>query len=53
MTEIAFQMNYARGEEDSFTSYTFLYRYEKEGSLTYLGKMEGTVTNPDCDMQLY
>ncbi len=53
MTEIAFQMNYTKGEGDSLTLYTFLYRYEKEGSLTYLGKMEGTVTNPDCDIQLY
>lgn len=52
-TEIAFEMNYARGKDGAFTPYTFLYRYEKDGTLTYLGKMEGTVTNPDCDIQLY
>ncbi|MBD5536300.1 MAG: hypothetical protein HDQ99_11700 [Lachnospiraceae bacterium] len=51
MTEIAFQMNYTKGEGNSLIPYTFLYRYEKEGTLTYLGKMEGTVTNPDCEIQ--
>ncbi|MDE5802610.1 MAG: DUF3298 and DUF4163 domain-containing protein [Lachnospiraceae bacterium] len=52
MTEIAFQMNYTKGEGNSLIPYTFLYRYEKKGTLTYLGKMEGTVTNPDCEIQL-
>ncbi|MDE6127794.1 MAG: DUF3298 and DUF4163 domain-containing protein [Lachnospiraceae bacterium] len=53
MTEIAFQMNCLSWEEGTASPYTFLYRYEKEGSLTYLGKMEGTVTNPISDIQLY
>lgn len=34
--EIAFQINH----------YTFLYRYQKNGLFTYLGKIEGTVTDP-------
>ena len=45
--EIAFQMNYwGDWDEDINTPYTFLYRYEKDGSLIYLGKMEGIITDP-------
>lgn len=46
MTEIAFQMNYASWEDDIVTPYTFLYRYEGGGILTYLGRIEGTITDP-------
>ncbi|MDE6750024.1 MAG: DUF3298 and DUF4163 domain-containing protein [Lachnospiraceae bacterium] len=42
--EIAFQMNNWR--EDSNTPDTFLYRYQKNGLFTFLGMMEGTVTDP-------
>lgn len=52
MTEIAFQMNYSNWKEDIIAPYTFLYRYEKEGSLTYLGKTEGAVTNPTVIINL-
>lgn len=45
MTEIAFQMNRSDWEEDKVIPYTFLYRYEKDGTFTYLGKMKGTVTD--------
>lgn len=34
--EIAFQINH----------YTYIYRYQKNGLFTYLGKIEGTVTDP-------
>lgn len=44
--EIAFQMNYSNWEEGIIMPYTFLYRYEKDGSLIYLGRMEGTITDP-------
>lgn len=44
--EIAFQMNYWDWDEDINTPYTFLYRYEKDASLIYLGKMEGIITDP-------
>lgn len=43
MTEIAFQMNYI---DDIVTPYTFLYRYEGNGVLTYLGRIKGTITDP-------
>ncbi|MDE6055882.1 MAG: DUF3298 and DUF4163 domain-containing protein [Lachnospiraceae bacterium] len=46
MTEIAFQMNYTSWEDDIVTPYTFLYRYEGSGILTYLGRIEGTITDP-------
>lgn len=45
MTEIAFQMNRLDWEKDKVIPYTFLYRYEKDGMLTYLGKIKGTVTD--------
>ena len=50
-TEIAFQMNYSNWGESVVIPYTFLYRYEKDGSLTYLGKTEGTVTDPALILQ--
>lgn len=50
-TEIAFQMNYSNWGESVVVPYTFLYRYEKDGSLTYLGKTEGTVTDPALLLQ--
>lgn len=28
------------------TFYTFLYRYEGESTLNYLGRIEGTITDP-------
>lgn len=46
MTEIAFEMNYTSWEDDIVTPYTFLYRYEGGGVLTYLGRIEGTITDP-------
>lgn len=46
MIEIAFQMNYTSWKDDIVTPYTFLYRYEGEGILTYLGRIEGTITDP-------
>lgn len=46
MTEIAFQMNYEHWEEDIIAPYTFLYRYEKDSSLTYLGRIKGAITDP-------
>ena len=45
-TEIAFQMNYTTWKDDIVTPYTFLYRYEGGGILTYLGRIEGTITDP-------
>ena len=45
MTEIAFQMNSSDWEDEKAVPYTFFYRYEKDGTLTYLGKMKGTVTD--------
>lgn len=45
MTEIAFQMNSSDWEEEKAIPYTFFYRYEKDGTLTYLGKMKGAVTD--------
>ncbi len=42
--EVAFQMNYR--EEHILTPHTFLYRYQKNGLFTFLGKIEGTVTDP-------
>lgn len=41
--EIAFQNSW---EEDTIIFRTFLYRYEKDDSLTYLGEIENTVTDP-------
>lgn len=46
ITEIAFQMNYSDWGKSAAIPSIFLYRYEKDGSLTYLGKTEGTVTDP-------
>lgn len=45
-TEIAFQMNYTTWKDDIVMPYTFLYRYEGGGILTYLGRIEGTITDP-------
>ena len=45
VTEIAFQMNRLNLEEDNSIPYTFFYRYEKDGMLTYLGKIKGAVTD--------
>ena len=45
-TEIAFEMNYTSLEEDFVIPNTFCYRYEGNGILTYLGRMEGTITDP-------
>lgn len=45
-TEIAFEMNYTSLNEDVVTPCTFCYRYERDGVLTSLGKMEGTITDP-------
>lgn len=46
MVEIAFQMNYSSWEEDILAPYTFFYRYEKDGALTFLGKVQSAVTDP-------
>lgn len=45
-TEIAFQMNYSSWTDDIVVPYTFLYRYEGSGALSYLGRIEGTITDP-------
>ena len=45
-TEIAFQMNYSSWTDDIVVPYTFLYRYEGSGALYYLGRIEGTITDP-------
>lgn len=45
VTEIAFQMNRLNLEDDNPIPYTFFYRYEKDGMLTYLGKIKGSVTD--------
>ena len=45
-TEIAFQMNHINWKEDIVTPYTFFYRYEGNGDLIYLGRTEGTITDP-------
>lgn len=46
ITEIAFQMNDTNRKDDIVTPYTFLYRYEGDGVLTYLGRIKGTITDP-------
>ncbi len=38
--------SYEAENSDSFCSYSNLYRYETDGSLTYLGKTTESVTNP-------
>lgn len=45
VTEIAFQMNRLNMEDDNPIPYTFFYRYKKDGMLTYLGKIKGSVTD--------
>ncbi|MDE6620686.1 MAG: DUF4163 domain-containing protein [Lachnospiraceae bacterium] len=45
-TEIAFEMNYTSLKDDVVTPCTFRYRYEGNGVLTSLGRMEGTITDP-------
>ena len=45
-TEIAFQMNYISREDYIVTPYTFFYRYEGDGILIYLGRIEGTIIDP-------
>lgn len=44
--EIAFQMNMDDWEEDRMIPTTFFYRYENDGSLTYLGEAKTAVTDP-------
>lgn len=46
MTEIVFQMNYSDWEKDIHVPYSFFYRYDKNGALAYLGKLEATVNDP-------
>lgn len=43
MIEIVFQMNHDDWEENIYTPCMFFYRYEKDGSLTYLGRAEGDI----------
>ncbi|MCM1385716.1 MAG: DUF3298 and DUF4163 domain-containing protein [Bacillus sp. (in: Bacteria)] len=43
--EIAFQMNWENPGGDGVIPTTFFYRYEKDASLTYLGKAQTTVTD--------
>ncbi|MDE6220567.1 MAG: DUF4163 domain-containing protein [Lachnospiraceae bacterium] len=45
-TEIAFEMNYTSLKDDVVTPCTFRYRYEGNGGLTSLGRMEGMITDP-------
>lgn len=42
--EVAFQMNYR--EDHILTPHTFLYRYQKNELFTFLGMIEGPVTDP-------
>lgn len=44
--EIAFQMNMDNWDEDIMIPTTFLYRYENDGSLTYIGEAKTAVTDP-------
>ncbi|MCM1262303.1 MAG: DUF3298 and DUF4163 domain-containing protein [Butyrivibrio sp.] len=44
--EIAFQMNMDDWDEDEMMPTTFFYRYEKDGSLAYLGEAKTAVTDP-------
>lgn len=43
MIEIVFQMNHSNWEENIYTPCMFFYHYEKDGSLTYLGRVEGDI----------
>lgn len=36
-------------ENDDYVIYSNIYRYEKDGSLTYLGRIKGNVTDPTVD----
>ena len=36
-------------ENDDYVRYSNIYRYEKDGSLTYLGRIKGSVTDPTVD----
>lgn len=44
--EIAFQMNMDDWDEDRIIPTTFFYRYENDGSLTYIGEAKTAVTDP-------
>lgn len=46
VTEIVFEMRYTILEEDSVPPGTFRYRYNENGVITFLGTIEGTITDP-------
>lgn len=46
VTEIVFEMRYTILEEDSVPPCTFRYRYNENGVITFLGTIEGTITDP-------
>ncbi len=46
VTEIVFEIYYGSREGDLFPSCTFRYRYDENGTLTFLGTIEGTITDP-------
>lgn len=46
VTEIVFEMRYTILEEDSVPPFTFRYRYDENGVITFLGTIEGTITDP-------
>lgn len=46
MTEIVFEIHYGSREDVSVPPCAFRYRYDENGTLTFLDAIEGTITDP-------